>query len=99
MTKAEAIKDAEHYADTFGCTVYVLVRGNNYKSSQNKQLGWRVEEKLTPHTGLTARHPEEPRKYPISALDAEVYRFCQRCDEPFAESDLDKSNRCLNCRS
>ena len=32
-----------------------------------------------------------------SALDAEIYRFCDGCDEPFGENSLDENNRCPQC--
>lgn len=48
MTKHEALTDAQHYADKFNHNVYVLRRGDVYKSTTLLTPGWKVAETVTP---------------------------------------------------
>lgn len=48
MTKQEAIKDAQEYANLINSSVYVLRRGKQYKASQNEYKGWAVAEIIVP---------------------------------------------------
>ena len=48
MTKQEVIWDATIYANLVNRPVYILRRGNEYKSSVNECKGWKVAEIIQP---------------------------------------------------
>lgn len=50
--KQEAVADAQKYADLINSPVYVLRRGDSYKASRNIQIGWRVNERISPRGGI-----------------------------------------------